>query len=81
MKTDAYELGHMTNKVIVCPLTQSYSMTISNISSKATGPVVTKFHVEPPGTEWTKMCSNRPGHMTGMATAPIYGKTFKNLQL
>ena len=26
-------------------------MTILNISSKATGPVVTKLHVEPPGDE------------------------------
>ena len=49
-------------------------MTISNISPKATGPVVTKFHVEPPGAEGMKICSNFAGHMTNMATMPIYGE-------
>ena len=27
----------------------------------------------------TKLCSNGPGHMTKMATMPIYGKNLKNL--
>ena len=26
-----------------------------------------------------ELCSNDPGHMTKLATMPIYGKTFKNL--
>ena len=52
-------------------------LSISNISSKATGPVETKFHVEPPWVEETKICSNSPGHMTSIATKNIYGK---NLQ-
>ena len=55
-------------------------MTISNIFSKATKPVVTKFPVEPPRDEGTKICSYRPSHMTKIATTPIYGKTFKNPQ-
>ena len=56
-------------------LTQdSHSMTISNISSKATGPIVTKSHLEPPGADGTKICSNRIVHTTNMATTPIYGK-------
>ena len=39
--------------VIIWPLAQnSLSMTIS----KATGPIVTKFHVEDPGAEGTKIC-------------------------
>ena len=29
----------------------------------------------------TKVCSNGPGHMTKMATMPIYGKKLKNLLL
>ena len=29
----------------------------------------------------TKVCSNGPGHMTKMATMPIYGKNLKNLLL
>ena len=56
-------------------------MTISNIFSKATEPVVTKFHVEPPGAEETKICLNRPGRITDLATMHIFGKTFKNLEL
>ena len=40
-------------------------MTISNISSKATGPIVTKSHLEPPWAEGTKICSNEQyGHHT-----------------
>ena len=42
--------------------------------SKAIGPVVIKFHAEPPGTEGIKNCSNSSGHMTNMAAMPIYGK-------
>ena len=54
-------------------------MTISNISSKATGPVVTKSYLDPPGAERTKTCSNCIVHMTNMDTTPMV-KTFKNLQ-
>lgn len=49
-------------------------MTVSNIFSKATRPVETKFHVEYLGAEGTLFCSNHPGHMTNMASKPIYGK-------
>ena len=49
-------------------------MTVSNISVKATGPNVTKFLVAPPEAEGMKICTNRQGHMTNMATMPIYGK-------
>ena len=41
-------------------------MTISNIASEATGPIVTKFNVDPSGAEGTKTCKNGPGHMTNM---------------
>ena len=49
-------------------------MTISNISSKATGLIVTKFHEEHPGAGGKKICSNTPGYMTNMATTSICGK-------
>ena len=49
-------------------------MTISNISSKANRPVITKFHVEWPGAEGMKICSNRSGHKTSMVTTTISGK-------
>ena len=52
-------------------------MKISSISSKATGPIVIKFHVKPPGTEGTKIPSNSLGHMTNVDMV----KTLKNLQL
>ena len=33
--------------------------------------------MEPPWDGVTKVCSNGPGHMTKMATTPIYGKNLK----
>ena len=53
----------------------SYSMTMTNSSSKATKPIVT-FHIEPPGVEETKICSDCLGHTTNMASMPIYGHQF-----
>ena len=56
-------------------------MTISNITSNATAPIVTESHLEPPGADGTKIYSNRIVHMNNMATTPIMVKSFKNLQL
>ena len=41
---------------------------------ETTKPNETKFHVEPPWDEPTKVCLNGPGHMTKIAAMPIYGK-------
>ena len=49
----------------------------SNISDETTEPIETKFHMKPPWDGETKICSNGPGHMTQMASMPIYGKHFK----
>ena len=49
-------------------------MAVSNISSEATGPVVTKFYVEPSGAEGTKICLNGPGYMTNMVAMPVDSK-------
>ena len=49
-------------------------MTVSNISTKITGPIVTIFHVERPLAEGIEICSYILDHMTNMATMPIYGK-------
>ena len=55
--------------------------TFSNIS-ETTGPIEASFHVELPWDGGMKVCSNGPGHMTNMATMPIYGKKkLKNLLL
>ena len=51
--------------------------TISNFSSETTGPIATKFHIQPPGPSGKKSCSNSLGHMTTMAAMPIYGKNLK----
>ena len=52
--------------------------TFSNIfSSKTTGPIEAKFHMEPRWDGGTKVYSNGPGHMTKMAAMPIYGKNLK----
>ena len=45
-----------------------------NFSSITTWPLKAKFHVEPPWDGGTKSCSNGRGHMTKIATMPIYGK-------
>ena len=36
-------------------------------------PIEAKFHVKPPWDVGMKIYSNGPGHMTNMATMPIYG--------
>ena len=52
--------------------------TFSNIfSSEITGPIETKFHIEPHWDGGTKVCSNGPGHMTKMAAMTIYVKNHK----
>ena len=50
-------------------------LIISNdFSSEASGPVLLKFHVEPPWGRGTKYCLNGRGLLIKMAAMPIYGK-------
>ena len=56
-------------------------MYVCMFSSETTGPIESKFHMEPPWGGETKVCSNGPGHMTKMATIPIFGKKHKILFL
>ena len=44
--------------------------------SETSWPIKATFYVEPPLEGGTKSCINSPGHMTMMATTPIYGKNF-----
>ena len=61
-------------KVISWPLVQiPHILTFSTISAKDKGPVVNTFHIEPPGVDWIKICSNGQGHMTNMAAITTYG--------
>ena len=62
-------------------LVQGHSdSTVSNFFFLATA-IEAKFHVECPWNRGTKVCSNGPGHMTSMATMPIYGKNLKGCTL
>ena len=45
-------------------------------SSETAWPIKAKLYVEPPWEGGTKVCINGPGHMTKMASMPIYGKNF-----
>ena len=52
--------------------------TISNdFSSETSGPIATKFQIQPSRPLGKKNCSNGLGHMTKMAAMPIYGKNLK----
>ena len=53
----------------------SHSMKISNFSSDATRPFVTKYYVEPSGAEKINICPNGRGHMTNMAPMPVKSKS------
>ena len=55
----------------------SHILRVLSISSKTSGPVVTKFHLKPPGVEKTKICSHGPGHMTNMIQYLFMVNTFK----
>ena len=50
-------------------------LIISNdFFSEASGPMLLKFHVEPPWGRGTKDCKNGYGPLTKKAAMPIYGK-------
>ena len=53
--------------------------TFSNIFSETTVPIEAKFHVSPPWDGGMKIYLNDPGHMTNVATMPIYGKNLKKV--
>ena len=57
-------------------LVQGHSdSTFSNFFFLETAkPIEAKFHVEPPWDKGMKVSSNGPGHMTKMATMPMYGE-------
>ena len=60
-------------------LVQGHSdSTFSNFFSLETArPIKDKFHVQPPRGKEIKHCSNGSGHMTNVATMPIYNKNLK----
>ena len=57
---------------------RSLSFTFSNFFSlEITRLIEARFHVESPWDGGMKVGSNVPGHMTSMATMPIYGRNLK----
>ena len=62
-------------ELIVYPLSRHPSVVRqSTISSETTWPIKAKFYVEPPWEGGAQVYINGSGHMTKMATTPIYGK-------
>ena len=53
---------------------QSDSIFLKFFSSISTWPIEANLYLASPWDEGTKACSNCLGHMTKMATMPIYGK-------
>ena len=49
---------------------------IKTVSSETTRPTELKFHMKTPYDRLAKIYTNCTGHMTKMATTPIYGKYF-----
>ena len=52
---------------------------IKSFFSKTTGPIELKFHMKTPYDRLAKIYTNCYGHMTKMATMPIYGKNPLNI--
>ena len=49
------------------------------VSSGTTRPFELKFHMKTPYDRLAKICTNCTGHMTKIATMPIYGKNPLNI--
>ena len=53
------------------------STFLKDFSSENTGPISIKFHMQPLGKGGKTIDIFCPGHITKMATLPIYGKSLK----
>ena len=70
-------MGRLRRPSSVRPSVRRPSTISNDFFSETTGPIATKFHIQPPGPLGKKSCSNGLGHMTNMAAMPIYGKNLK----
>ena len=52
------------------------TIILNTFFSETAWPINAKFHEEPPWELGKKVYINGTGHMTKMATMPIYGKNF-----
>ena len=71
----AYSIGRLRRPSV------RLSTISNNFSFETTGPIATKFHIQPPGTLGKKNCSNGLDHMPNMAAIPYVVKILKNLLL
>ena len=55
------------------------STHLNIVSSETTRPIELKFHMKTPYDSLAKIFTNCTGHMTKMATMPIYGKNPLNI--
>ena len=55
------------------------STHLNIVSSEITRPIELKFHMKTPYDRLAKIYTNCTGHMTKMATMPIYGKNPLNI--
>ena len=75
---DLYEYQRSRSFIDLGP-NHSDSMFLNFFFSITTWLIEAKFYVESPWDAGTKACSNYLGHMTKMATMPIYGKIFRKI--
>ena len=57
------------------------STYLNIVFSETTRPIEIKIHMTTPYDWLAKICTNCYGHMTMMATKPIYGKNYLNIFL
>ena len=55
------------------------STYLNIVFSETTRPIEIKIHMTTPYDWLAKICTNCYGHMTKMATKPIYGKNYLNI--
>ena len=55
------------------------STYLNIVFSETTRPMEIKFHMTTPYDWLAKICTHCYGHMTKMATKPIYGKNYLNI--
>ena len=55
------------------------STFLNIVFSETTKPMEIKFHMTTPYDWLAKICTNCYGHITKMATKPIYGKNYLNI--
>ena len=75
-----YEYQRSRSFIDLCARSLRFNIFKLLFLKKNTRQIEAKFHIEPSLDIGMKIYSNVPGHMTKMASRPIYGKT-KNLIL